>query len=222
MSAVLELPTTETSSPSAVVNLPCEKIILRNVAWTTYENLIAEQPESAGLHFYYDDGDLEIMTESYKHGKISSLLELIVVALADELDVDFVPAGETTFKKKEEKKGFEGDGSFYFQNAALVRAKDEIDLAKDPPPELVIEIGITNPSLPKFPIFAGIGVAEIWRYDGTEVRFYRLQENGEYAESAESVCLRNVKSEVVTRLLESSFELPRKELLKKIKQSIKE
>jgi len=220
MSAILDLPTAQ--APPMIVNLPCEKIILRNVAWTTYENLIAEQPEVAGLHFYYNDGDLEIMTESYKHGKISSLLELIVVGLADELDIDFVPAGETTFKKKEEKKGFEGDGSFYFENAAKVRAKNEIDLAKDPPPELIIEVDITNPSLPKFPIFAGIGVAEVWRYDGMEVKFYRLRENGEYTESVESVCLPRVKSAAVTRLLEASFELTRKELLKKIKQSIEE
>jgi Uma2 family endonuclease len=221
MSAVLDLPTVKTPTQSAVINLPCEKIILSNIAWSTYESLLAEQPEVAGLHFYYNDGDLEIMTESYKHGKISSLLELIVVGLADELEIDFVSAGETTFKRKEQKKGFEGDGSFYFEYAAQVRAKDEIDLAKDPPPELVIEVDITHPSLPKFPIFAGIGVLEIWRYDGSNVTFYRLQDK-DYVETQESICLPKVKSEVVTRLLEAGFEVSRKQWREMIQQSIEE
>ncbi|CAN5753425.1 Uma2 family endonuclease [soil metagenome] len=221
MSAVLDLPATNTPTRSAVINLPCEKVILHNITWATYESLLAEQPEVAGLHFYYNDGDLEIMTESYKHGKISSLLELIVVGLADELEIDFVPAGETIFKRKDQKKGFEGDGSFYFENAAQVRAKDEIDLAKDPPPELVIEVDITHPSLPKFPIFAGIGVLEIWRYDGFNVKIYRL-EGEDYIETQESICLPKVKSEVVTRLLEASFETPRKQFREMIKRSIEE
>lgn len=221
MSAVLDLPTTNSTTQPAVINLPCEKVILHNITWATYESLLAEQPEVAGLHFYYNDGDLEIMTESYKHGKISSMLELIVVGLADELEIDFVPAGETTFKREDQKKGFEGDGSFYFENAAQVRAKDEIDLAKDPPPELVIEVDITHPSLPKFPIFAGIGVSEIWRYDGFNVKFYRLQDE-DYVETQESICLPKVKSEVVTALLEASFESPRQQFRKMIKRSIEE
>jgi Uma2 family endonuclease len=203
----------------SVINLPCEKIILHGISWQTYENLLADNADNPNVRLFYDDGSLEIMTESFKHGNCSRQIEQIIYAIADELEIDFVSAGSTTFKKSKSKKGFEGDGSFYFKNADNVRGKSEIDLAIDAPPELVIEVDITNPSLPKFPIFASLEIEEIWRFDGLDVRFYRLQ-NAEYIEVSESVCLPKVESKVVTNLLESGFEMKRIDWLKLIRQSI--
>ena len=40
----------------------------------------------------------------------------------------------------------------------------------DPPPDLVLEVDITHPSLHKLSIFAVVGVPEVWRYDGERVR----------------------------------------------------
>jgi Uma2 family endonuclease len=48
----------------------------------------------------------------------------------------------------------------------------------DPAPELIIEVGITGSSLDRFPIYAAVGVQEIWRYDGERVRFHALEGNG--------------------------------------------
>ena len=213
MEAVLDIKT-------SVTNLPCEKIILHGISWATYENLLADNAENPNVRLFYDDGNLEIMTESFKHGKYSRYIEQIIYAIADELEIDFVPAGGTTFKLSKSKKGFEGDGSFYFKNSEVVRGKSEIDLAKDPPPELVIEVDITNPSLPKFPIFASLGIEEIWRFDGLDTKFYRLQ-NNEYIEVSESICLPKVTSRVVTNLLESGFEMKRLAWLKLIRECVK-
>ncbi|MCU0239168.1 MAG: Uma2 family endonuclease [Pyrinomonadaceae bacterium] len=212
MEAVLDI-------KKSVINLPCEKIILHGISWQTYENLLVDNADNPNVRLFYDDGSLEIMTESFKHGNCSRQIEQIIYAIADELEIDFVSAGSTTFKKSKSKKGFEGDGSFYFKNADNVRGKSEIDLAIDVPPELVIEVDITNPSLPKFPIFASLEIEEIWRFDGLDVRFYRLQ-NAEYIEVSESVCLPKVESKVVTNLLESGFEMKRIDWLKLIRQSI--
>lgn len=121
--------------------------------------------------------------------------------------------------KEKKKKGFEGDASFYFKNAELVRTKDEIDLNTDPAPELVVEVDITHGSLQKFPIFAGLGVEEIWRFDDEIVKFYRL-ENEKYQEVSESVCLPKVKSETVTNLLFAAQNMKRLDWLKLVKESI--
>jgi hypothetical protein len=45
-------------------------------------------------------------------------------------------------------------------------------LTVDPPPDLVIEVDITRSSLDKLPIYAALGVPEVWRYtDGAvEIR----------------------------------------------------
>jgi Uma2 family endonuclease len=79
------------------------------------------------------------------------------------------------FKRQDLCKGFEPDSCFYFRRAAIIRGKEEIDLATDPTPELTIEVDITSSSLNRFPIYAAVGVAEVWRYDGERVRFHALE-----------------------------------------------
>lgn len=222
MEAVLDLPIVKPQKTSPVINLPCEKIILHNISWSTYEGLLEDNAENPNVRLFYDDGDLEIMIESFKHGNIAHKLSEIVSEIADLLDIDFEGAGGTTFKKSKKKKGFEGDATFYFKAAALVRGKEELDMEKHPAPELVIEVDVTHPSLPKFPIFAALDVLEVWRFDGFDVKFYRLQSGGKYSETSESVCLPNVKSASVTELLEAGFELPRREWRKLIEKSIRE
>ena len=220
MNAVLDLPKIERKKIVSVDELSCEKVILQDVSWETYNRLVKEQMGKREIRLSYSEGCLQIMVESIKHGKLAGILGEIVSEIGDLLEMDFVVAGSTTFRKETGKKGFEPDDSFYFQNAAQIRRNDDINLAVDPPPELIIEVDVTSPSLPRFPIFAEVGVAEVWRYDGSDVKFHRLQTNGTYAEISESVCLPKITSESVTRLLESSFEMPRRDWRKLIKQEI--
>jgi Uma2 family endonuclease len=222
MSAVLERPEIRTKSNH--ISRPdieiVEKVRLHNISWETYEKLVNEQTDNSALHLTYNNGDLEIMVESFKHGNYSRYLEYIVLELADIFEIDFVPAGSATFRKKDKAKGFEGDGSFYFKNAESIREKEEIDLTVDPAPELIIEVDITHGSLQKFPVFAGLNVEEVWRFDGQDVRFYRL-ENDDYTEVSESVCLPDVKSEIVTNLLFAAQEMKRLDWLKLIHELVK-
>ncbi len=221
MEAVLDLPETKPQ----IVRLSVEKeptverVCLPNVSWETYQRLVEDLMGKRAIRLTYDGEDLEIMVVSYKHGNYSRYLELTIVEIADLYEIDFVPAGDTTFRLEKKQKGFEGDGSFYFKNAETVRGKDEIDLSIDPPPELVVEVDITNGSLSKFPILAAIGVEEIWRFDGNKVIIYRLQ-NEDYEQVAESVCLPGVKSEIVTELLFAAEELKRSEWLKLVHRLI--
>jgi Uma2 family endonuclease len=55
-----------------------------------------------------------------------------------------------------------------------VRGKKRLDLDFDSPPDLAIEVDVTNPTLDKMAIYAGLGVPEVWRFDDGEVEFYRL------------------------------------------------
>ena len=174
MNAVLDLPKIERKKIVSVDELSCEKVILQDVSWETYNRLVKEQMGKREIRLSYSEGCLQIMVESIKHGKLAGILGEIVSEIGDLLEMDFVVAGSTTFRKETGKKGFEPDDSFYFQNAAQIRRNDDINLAVDPPPELIIEVDVTSPSLPRFPIFAEVGVAEVWRYDGSDVKFHRL------------------------------------------------
>ena len=223
MNAVLELPkVTETKikNRNGAKTDVVERVILHGISWETYERILAEYEDVSNPHFAYCDGDLEIMVLGFQHETYKTKLSELVTEIARVLEIDYETAGSTTFRKEKKKKGFEGDSTFYFENAELVRAKKEIDLSKDPPPELVIEIDITHGSLPRFPIFAGIGIKEIWRFDGEDVKIYRL-ENENYKQVSESVCLQGIKSEIVTDLLFAAQEFKKMDWVKLIHRKIK-
>lgn len=131
---------------------------------------------------------------------------MLVEVLAEEMEVDIHGGGSTTFRREDLAKGFEPDECFYIRYAEVVRGKKQIDLAQDPPPDLVIEIDITGPSLNKFPIFAALGIPEVWRYDGARVAIFTLVDN-DYVERPESVALPKVTSAILTEFIDASEQL---------------
>jgi len=180
---------------------PEHRVLLHNITWETYERLLAENGESCGTRFTYDEGELEIMVVSASHEKPNRTLAHIAEITAEVTGRDLTAVGSATFKRKDLGKGFEPDSCFYFRHARAVRDKDEIDLETDPAPELIIEVDISRSSLNRFPIFGAIGVAEIWRYDGDRVRFYALHENA-YQHIEESTVLSPMTATQATAFLE--------------------
>ena len=130
-------------------------------------------------------------------------------------------AGSTTFKRQDLAKGFEPDSCFYIQNEGRISGKAEIDLDTDPPPDLIIEIDISSSSLNKFPVYAHIGVPEVWRYDGTRVVFFVLAgENYEAAE--ESRAFPVLTSGVATELLDASAEVKSTAWVHRVRQWVRQ
>ena len=76
-------------------------------------------------------------------------------------------------------------------------------MRSDPPPDLVIEIDITHLSLDKLPIYAALGVPEVWRYDGQRLEMRVLEGDG-YVARMESKALPGVARDDVARLVEES------------------
>lgn len=143
-----------------------QRVLLRNVSWGTYERLIAEREERGVPRFFYDRGVLEIVSPSIEHEEIGHFLMSVVYELVVEWEINARFAGQTTYRRVDTNGGFEPDASFYLHgNAKRVRGKADIDLdAGDPLPDLVVEVDRTSPSLDKLPIYARLGVPEVWRY----------------------------------------------------------
>ncbi len=106
---------------------------------------------------------------------------------------------------------------FYIQNGESVRGKDEIALASDPPPDLIIEIDITSESLDRFPLFAAVGVMEVWRFDRTSVAFFRLEDD-EYRKTLNSLAFPSLTSEIATRFLTESLTMKSTQWLRRVRQ----
>ena len=92
-----------------------------------------------------------------------------------------------------------------------IRGKKEIDLMVDPPPDLVIEVEITSPAVPKLPVYARLGVPEIWLHDGRAPRILRLA-GDQYENNNRSGVLPCLTESVLSDFLEQSKTLSTLEL----------
>jgi Uma2 family endonuclease len=137
-----------------------QRVVLRNVSWETYLRILADHVDASSPRFTFDRGDLEIISPSAEHERYNLRIADFLGVLCEDLNIDTEALGSTTFKREEPERGFETDSCFYVKNSERVRHKKEIDLAVDPPPDLVIEIEITSPAINKLGLYAEFGVPE--------------------------------------------------------------
>src|SRR5688572_7081156 len=127
----------------AVLSTSDQTVILEGIRWETYELLLDDQQDSSGTRLTYDCGTSEIMAPSSEDERLKETVRLLFQLLAAEMDIDVLPVGSTPFRRKDLRKGFEPDASFYIHHAETLRGKKKTDLSVDPPPDLVIELEIT-------------------------------------------------------------------------------
>ena len=187
-----------------VKSTPAEqRTVLHNVSWETFEALLRDTGEDRGSRFAYDCGTLEIMTPLFEHENPKSNFGNFIVALAEELDIEIISAGSTTLKRKLARRGIEPDTCYYIQNELAMRGRETLDLENDPPPDLAIEIDITRSSVNKFNIYGALGITELWRYDGQNLKFYQLID-GKYIECEFSIAFPIVSVSEISRFLKQS------------------
>lgn len=162
---------------------PAEMIHLSGISWQTYETLLDELSDRR-LRLTYNRGNLEIMAPSPEHELGKEVLGRFVETLAEELEVQIYPLGSTTFKRPQ-LSGAEPDKCFYIRNIGAVRGKRRLDLTEDPAPDLTIEIDVTSSSNNRLQVYADLGVAEVWIYNGESLVVKQLQ-NGTYITSQTS------------------------------------
>jgi Uma2 family endonuclease len=202
--------------PPKVKQVLTEGVLLHSISWSTYESLLRDHPDAPSPRFTYDRGDLLIMVTSPEHEEINRTLNLLVDVLAEEFEIESRAFGSTTYKRKDLQRGFEPDSCFYFKNEARMRGKKRLDLSVDPPPDLVIEIDITHPSLNKLPLFAAFGIPEVWRFNGKEVEIFVLRDVA-YLKSDNSLALPLVPAESISSLVQEGVTMGRLEWIKKIR-----
>jgi Uma2 family endonuclease len=82
---------------------------------------------------------------------------------------------------------------------------------------IVIEIDITHPLLNKFPIFAGLGIPEVWRYHRQALTIFKL-EGETYRAQAASELFPRVTGTDLTRLITESQQMNRTEWLRSVRE----
>jgi Uma2 family endonuclease len=177
----------------AAVRVPTPTV-LRGVLYHEYVKL-RDEPANGHLRMTYHDGVLEIMSPESRHEIPSRRFGLIVFVLAEELDIAYQGTSSTTFRRGvvglKKGNGKEPDESFYFAHAMEILGKHPIDLDRDPPPDLWIEVDNRASSRGRLPVYAALGVPEVWRYRVATGRlwFGRLVDGGIYEPIERSLCL---------------------------------
>ncbi|MDQ3167619.1 MAG: Uma2 family endonuclease [Chloroflexota bacterium] len=164
----------------------------------------------------YDRGTLELMTTSRGHERDNRLLSQIVLSIAEEWGIDILDVGSMTFLRADLDRGDEPDTTFHIRDAAALRAQDDRDQEVDPPPDLLIEMEVTTSAIPTLPLFAAMGIPEVWRVIPDRVAIFSLQEN-DYVPVPASVAFPSLTDEIVTRFLVDGRTMTRPQWLRAIR-----
>ena len=152
------------------------QVLLKNISWQDFE-AIQDDFEKSGKkpRFSYSEGWLEMMSPLAVHEDDKSIISDLIKILLEELDIEFRALASLTLKNKTMSQAVEPDECFYIQHESIIRGKERIDLNIDPPPDLAIEIDITNRT--HFNNYEKLAVPELWRFDGVNLEIFLLEED---------------------------------------------
>ena len=188
----------------AIAHLPAGgTLILNDVPWDEYEQLLNDLGDGYGVRISYDHGRLEVMSPSSFHEMYKELIFSIALLFALEEGLLIETRGSTTFKQRRFGKAAEPDTCFYVKNAARVINRRRLDLAVDPPPDIIVEVDVAHESTQKFAFYASLGVPELWQYDEQQLHIYQLSK-GSYEEVSSSLAFPLLTSNAMTQFLEQS------------------
>ena len=174
-----------------IVVKPGQQLLLQDISWQDFEEILEELGEHRSSRISYSNGVLEIMVPLPEHEKDKEIIGEMIRILLDQLEIDFEPLGSTTFKnepmsqrllrpKRTEPaltvgQAVEPDTCFYIKNHQAVIGKNRIDLSIDPPPDLAVEIDITNRT--ELNNYLLLKVPELWRYTRKGLQIDLLEGN---------------------------------------------
>jgi len=166
---------------------PDHRVVIPNVDWAYYEQLVDSMPEWCHLHVDYDGVNLEVMCLGPFHHHLKGLMGRIVSSIAEVGEIPLRSLGQTTWKRAQVVRGLQADDTFFFRAEKLDMVADALarwsmNIADYPNPDLGLEVDISPSKIDRPGIYAALQVAEIWRFDGEreQIIIERLGAEGSY------------------------------------------
>lgn len=161
------------------------------------------------------------MSPSGPHERLKKLLDRLISAAAEELEIPLRSQGSTTFSREELNRGLEPDECYYIEHEPDVRDRDDVG-SDDPPPDLAVEVEMSRTALDRMGIYADLGVPEVWRLSGTDLVMLRLDVSGNYQEVDRSEIFPEIPRSVFTELLDRRFETTELKLVRDFRRWIQD
>lgn len=161
-----------------------QHLVMLDVSWGFYQQVL-EQIGNGSLRVTFDRGNMEITGSVLEHERAKGALIRLLEMMTLELEIESINLGSTTFFREDAQVGIDPDVCFYLKNADRIRGMKRFDPARYPPPDLVIEMDVVARSIPRLPIYAALGVPQLWRFNGTDLEVLMLQ-SGTYRQTERS------------------------------------
>src|SRR5687767_3883479 len=171
------------------------RFILHDVSWQGYQILLREVGDRH-VFITYDRGTLEFISPSPKHERVAGLITRLIWTYTEEMRIPTASFGMTTWRREDLDRGLEADSCLYILNEPLVRGREDVDLTRDPPPDLAIEVEVTRSALDRLSIYKALRIGELWRW-ADERLSVQLLESGEYQPATRSRNLPGLPPEIV-------------------------
>jgi len=159
------------------------------MTWRDYEILLAVRGDRAGVRMYYFEGNVEIMSPSYSHEGIKTIIARLVEAYADERGLELNGFGSWTLKNQPHERGAEPDECY-------VVGEQKKDV-----PDLAIEVIWTSGGLDKLNIYRGLGVREVWVWERERGIGVHVLRGDSYEEVARSEVLPELDLELLAQYI---------------------
>jgi Uma2 family endonuclease len=193
------------ATPPTIKSLPLvgeRRVALQGITWQAYQTILHALPQTRAARLTFDDGTLEIAMPLEIHEQGSELIGLFIRILVVEMGLKVKSMRSTTLDREDLNRGAEPDNAYYIQNQPKVVGR-AVNLAQDPPPDLVVEVDITHTDIDKNRLYASMGVPEFWRFNGVEWQVFVL-DGGSYQEVCHSPTFPWVEKDDLYRFLDEA------------------
>lgn len=183
------------------MSAPFESTLLEGVTWELYETVLESFVEERLPHTYLD-GRFEVTSLAFGHQWLKRLIGRIIEQASSELQVPIACSGSLTLRRESKRAGLEPDESYYTAHASAVRGLTDIDLERDPPPDLVVQVDIASAPIDRRGVLAKLEVNEVWHFDGAQLRFLKRVSDAGYTPIATSLAFPPLRSADLQRFLD--------------------
>ncbi len=184
-----------------------QRVVVRGIGWDSYVALADAIPDGDGPRVTYLDGDLEIMTTSFRHEVTKKLLARLVEAFAEETGVKLNGYGHATQRDAGQRVAAEPDESYSIGKRSHAA-------------DLVIEVVHTSGGIDKLEVFRRLGAREVWFWINSRLWVFVLID-GAYQERAASVALAGIDLRELERIVTTADDDDQTEAIRSYRTSLR-
>ncbi len=164
-------------------------IVQYGMPWSAYEGLRLGN-DSPGVRLAFNQGILEIMSPSRRHELVKTMIGRVLEAFCDARGIALSGFGSMTMTNREAERALEPDECY-------VLGDDD----GQSPPDFAVEVVLSNRAIDKLPIYASLGVREVWYWCNGQFAVFERDGDG-WRQIANSQLLPGLNLEAVARLAE--------------------